>query len=221
MKTAIIIPYNTAEKITLECIEALERTTKDNDTYCIVINGYVKEPNPIEHPFIDKLITVKNESYCKTINAGFREIPEDCKRVFFMGNDSIALDEGWLTELERIHDKHELAVTSPDYTKGGKDHIVGENDDVWYHTMLPSIHYYMTMEDFNKVGLMDERFTGACYYSDDDYCQRVEKLFGTMKIGRCKNIIFEHKCSVEGVALGITHHMSINYKTYKEIQNER
>ena len=216
MKTAIVIPYNTAEEMTLECLSALERTTEQSDTYCIVVNGYVDEPNPITHGFIDKLVTVKNESYCKTINAGFKEIPLDCDRIFFMGNDSFPKSDDWLLELERIREKYNTVVLSPDYTIGGKTRAICYNEDITFHSMIPSIHFYMKIEHFEKVGFMDERFIGACYYSDDDYCRRVTEMYGEERIARCNHLIFEHRCSVEGKALNMTRGMQANYAIYQE-----
>lgn len=218
MKTAIIIPYNKQEEITIEVLERIEQTTFDEDIYVIVVNGYIETPNPIEHEVIDELITIKNESYCKTINEGLRAIPEHCTHVLMMGNDSFPDEEGWITKLEELRTKYDLKIISPDYTRGGKDKIVNENEDIWYHTMLPSITYFMKKEDFQKIGLMDERFTGACYYSDDDYSRRVINEYGDRSIGRVKNMLWEHRLSVEGQAIGVANgqQMRDNYKIYND-----
>ena len=63
---------------------------------------------------------------------------------------------------------------------------------------------------------MDERFVGACYYSDDDYCRRANDLYGEGCIGRAKKIPFLHEMSVEGKALGVTDQMQINNNIYRD-----
>lgn len=214
-KTAIVIPYNTQDSMTLECLQRLQDTIKGDDVFVILVHGYVDDRETIFHPFVDKVVKIKNESYCKTINAGLKEIPEDCDRVFIMGNDSFPQSDNWLPELEKLYMKYELVLLSPDYTQGGKRCITGENEDLWYHSMLPSIHYYMHKDVLDKVGLMDERFVGACYYSDDDYCMRINQLF-TNGIARAKNVVFDHRMSAEGKALGVTGQMLVNEQIFKE-----
>jgi len=214
MKTAIIIPYNTQEELTKEVLNAIEETTNKEERYVIVINGYLTKPNPITHTVIDELVTTKNVSYCKTINEGLRKIPGDCTHVLMMGNDSIPNTKGWMGELERTLTKYDLKILSPDYTIGGKEKVTKENEEIWYHNMLPSITYFMTTQTLEEIGLMDEEYIGACYYSDDDYCKRINNKYGEERIGRMKKLQWEHKCSSEGKALGITGQMNINHQIY-------
>ena len=218
MKTAIVIPYNKEEEITLQVLDRLKETTIGDDVYCIVVHGFVEPCPPIKHKFINKLVSIKNESYCKTINAGLREIPKDCTHVLMMGNDSFPDKEGWVCRLVELINKHNLVVISPDYTAGGKGRLISENEELWFHSMMPSISYFMTTESLKEIGLMDERFVGACYYSDDDYSRRVHQLYGVNKMARVKGMLWEHRCSVEGKALGVanSNQMAINYKIYNE-----
>lgn len=217
MKTTIVLPYNTADDMTIECLDKLKETIIDEEVYVILVHGYVDERTTIDHPFVNETVKVKNESYCKTLNEGLRRIPEDSDYVFFLGNDSFPTTKDWLKELINLYEKYDLVLLSPDYTRGGKRFVQCENNDLWYHSMLPSIHYLIKKVYLEEIGLMDEDFVGACYYSDDDYCMRINNKYGVGRIARTKNLLFEHRLSVEGTSLGVAtnEQMSINNEIYR------
>jgi len=216
-KTAIIIPYNTHEEITIECVEKIRSTTRRGDVHLILAHAFVDDRETMLLD-VDSTVRFPNVSYCETINNAFTAVPMDCEFLFIMGNDSFPLTPKWLPVLKRLLREKELKVLSPDYTRGGKGRIIKEDDELWYHDMLPSIHYFMRTETFEELGLFNKSFVGACYYSDDYFCDLVNKKFGSGKIARCKNVLFEHRLSIEGgVLYDIGSQMNINQQIYNSL----
>lgn len=221
MKTAILIPYNKQYELTKECVRKIQVTTTLEQVVIILVHAYINEED--ESLTIPDVITArfKNESYCRTINQGLALVPNDCEYVFIMGNDSFPETPHWLYKL-REQLKDPVKVLSPDYSVGGKNYITSEDEDFWYHNMIPSIHFFMRLSTVKELGPLDERFTGPCYYSDNEYCDRIIGLYGPKSLARSKSILFEHRLSQEGKSLfNVAEQMNNNLEIYKQITKEK
>lgn len=221
MKTYIIIPYNTQYELTKECVEKIQSSTNPDEVFILLLHAYINEGDKSLDLDVDLHIRFPNSSYCNTINRGLVLVPCTCSYVFIMGNDSFPITEGWLPKLrEQLNGS--VKVLSPDYTAGGKGSLVFEDTNYWFHTMIPSIHFFMEYNTMVELGYLDERFTGACYYSDDEYCNRVIAKYGDRSLARSKHVLFEHRLSQEGKNLyNISSEMGKNYKIYENIKNQR
>ena len=213
-KISIVCAYNTQVAMTKEFLDTMMRTTKEDKLTieCVLVHGWINIEdvikNKINHPFITKLITIKNIGFCNTLNFGLKAVSKDTDYVFFVGNDSFPKDNGWLTIL--VNDLKEYPdlvlvnpidqtthITRPQYTKGRV-----------LCNFYPSIAWLFKRELLDTVGLLDEDFYGSGYYADNDYCQRITNYYGENKILVNPKVVLEHRISVEGKSMNITNQMS-------------
>lgn len=225
MKIEIVVAYNTQVDMTKEFLDVMYKTTRysKHQIGCILVHGYVEDEEDINHKFVTKFIKVKNEGFCKTLNAGLREVSEDTDYIFFVGNDSFPRERGWLDTLVQIAQQEEVPIVCPADQVSCKSPPRPpklSRGSLLIYDFYPSIAWLMKRELLDKVGYLDERLTGAGYYADNDYCRRVCLHYGSNCIILTKDVVLDHKLSVEGKSMKITNQMNMNRKQYEEILNE-
>jgi GT2 family glycosyltransferase len=221
MNITFIVAYNTQIELTKKFLDAMQKSieaTPDFNYDFILVHGYVDDEEDITHPVVTKFIRVKNEGYCKTINAGLMQVNPDCDYVFLLGNDSFPRNDVWIRDLLSIAQETGAQIIAPsDQTPvANRTHLIlSEAKPLYYMRMFPSIVWVMKTSLLHEVGLLDEQFYGAGYYSDDDYCKRVIDKYGKKSIVLASHIILDHLVSQEGKTLNVTHQMSDLYQVYK------
>lgn len=211
MKTAIVAAYNTQIDMTKEFLNRMQETVDKSSVYFILVHGYVGDEPDITHPIIDKFIRIKNIGFCNTINEGLKAVPDDCDYIFVVGNDSFPVELGWLDKLIKIQQDTSLPLICPAdqwstrSPRGTETTINGHT--VYLNSFYPSIAYLLPMNTFKKIGLFDERFYGAGYYADNDYCDRILAEYGPYTIGLVRDVVLTHRLSQEGQSLNVTRQM--------------
>jgi hypothetical protein len=112
--------------------------------------------------------------YSRNINLGIKEATGDV----LLTNDDVRFHKKFTVEtLQGVMDSHpEIGILSPK--------VIGDVGEYWQSHATREVHYsdvrlcfvcvLIKREVIEKVGLMDERFTGYGY-DDCDYCRRVVK----------------------------------------------
>lgn len=228
MKVSIVAAYNTQIDMTNEFLDRMEWSVEDEliDIEMILVHGYVAEEPDIKHDFIDKFIRVKNETFCKTLNKGLEAVSEDSDYIFFVGNDSFPVEKGWLSKLIKLHIETDAKIVCPANDKPGmaayKHLYKGESDVAWVCDFFPSVAWLIPSEVFKEIGLLDERYVASCMYVDNDYCMHIQKKYGPLQIIVSKDILLEHRVSVEGKILhNNARDMQVNCKIFQEKWSEK
>jgi GT2 family glycosyltransferase len=224
MKIEIVVAYNTQVDMTKEFLDKMQESLRvtEHTVGCILVHGYVDNEEDIEHHFITKFIKLKNDGFCKTLNAGLMQVSDDTDYIFMVGNDSFPLEQGWLDKLVKAHAQFyadgiisPLATNPPE--KAFKHLFVGESTPEYhYANFFPSIAWLFSKKLLDEVGYLDERFTGAGYYADNDYCKRVQEKYNDWGVIVVRGVVLEHRLSQEGKALKVTNQMAHNQKQFNE-----
>lgn len=222
-KVSIVCAYNTQIEMTIEFLDNLVETTKyeDIDIECILVHGLVGDEGDIEHPFVTKYTYIINTGFCNTLNEGLRLVADNSDYVFMIGNDSFPSDEDWLTRLVKAAEETKAKLINPcdQHTRRVRPDMFLTDDKYYKCSFLPSVAWFFPKEVLDTVGLLDEDFTGAGYYADNDYCNRIVQKYGKDQVVLIKDLVMEHRCSVEGKVLGVTNQMSQLHEVYKRKWN--
>jgi len=221
MKVTIVVAYNKQVEMTKKFLDTMEKTLLGtvHTISLVLVHGYVADEEDIVHPAVTKFVRVKNIGYCNTINAGLKEVDADTDYVFLTGNDSFPREAGWLDKLVTDAEITKSAIVAPadHLPMSSRFQLIDKTKDRYaYCHMWPSIAWLIPKKVLDEIGLMDERFYGAGYYADDDYCRRVIDKYGPDSIIVVTDIILDHLTSKEGVALGITGQMGDLHIIYQE-----
>lgn len=207
MKVAIVSAYNNLPALGIEFLDAMLKHLPPPDyliqTKIIMVNGGC--PVKIEHPAIWKRPDLdQNYGFCKVLNVGLKEIPEDSDFVFFVGNDSFPVDNSWLPRLIDLQRTTGAWMVCPANDNPGMHHyrhFYRESfPEYWEVNFFPSIAWLMPYWRFKQVGLLDEDYPRTGMYADNDYCCRIKKAGGRIIVS--KNILLRHLLSAEGKVLG-------------------
>jgi GT2 family glycosyltransferase len=204
MKVAIVSAYNNLLDLTLSFLDNMQRHAHpDIEHYMILVNGGC--PAQAQHPFISKRIDLdKNYGFCPVLNAGLKAVPEDSDYVFFVGNDSFPVHQGWLVDLIALHTETGAMMTCPANDNPGMVHYRKfcrvDHNRYWEVNFFPSIAWLMSYQDFRKIGYLDEFYIRTGMFADNDYCRRIKQVGG--KIIVSTNILLRHHLSAEGRVLG-------------------
>jgi len=207
--------------MTKKFLDKMQETTQGSQHIitCTLVHGYVEDEEDIVHPFVTNFVRVKNEGYCKTINAGLKTVESDVDYIFLTGNDSFPRESGWLDKLVEDACVSGTAIIAPaDHLPiSARFQLVDSVKGRYaYCHMWPSIAWLIPKDVFDEIGYMDERFYGAGYYADDDYCRRVLDKYGPTSIIVVIDVILDHLTSKEGAALGIMGQMSELHTIFEE-----
>ncbi len=220
---AVVVAYNTQVEMTKQFLDNLIKCDSDMNIMMdvILVQGWVNtsDEESIKHPLVSKYIKLKNKGFCKTLNAGLRAVTKDYHYIFMVGNDSFPRDNKWLPKLIQAHKETGAALINPADQTGlqARRHLIKKEDDKFaYCNMYPSVAWFIPMETFKKIGYLDEQFTGAGYFADDDYCRRIVNEYGENSIVVVKDVILDHLVSQEGKALNVTNQMMPLRKIYQE-----
>jgi len=222
MKVSIVVAYNTQYELTLEFLDKMQETTKDEKfkVECVLVHGWVKgEESHVEHPFVTRYVSLENIGFCKTLNAGLTAVPPDSDYIFFVGNDSFPRENGWLGKLVKTAEKTKSTIICPrdQLPITARNHLyIDSNEDHCFCNMYPSVAWLIPYKVFDEIGFLEEKLTGAGYYADDDYCRRIRNEYGDGTIVLDKNVTLDHRTSSEGKALGVTGHMAICQQIYNK-----
>lgn len=218
-KVSIVCAYNTQIDMTKEFLDNLVETTKyeDIDIECILVHGVVGDEENIAHKFVTNYQIIKNKGFCNTLNHGLKQVAKNSDYVFMVGNDSFPSDEDWLTRLVKAAEETKAKLINPadQNTRRVRPTMYKEEGKYAYCNFFPSVAWFFPKEVLDEIGLLDERFTGAGYYADNDWCKRITNTYGENQIVVVKDLVMEHRCSQEGKALGITNQMGQLHEVYK------
>jgi GT2 family glycosyltransferase len=219
MKITIVCAYNNEIEMTKKFLTNLQEYAPILwNNYVILVNG--GSSVRIEHQFVDKRIDLEtNEGFCKTLNAGLKEVPADTDYVLFTGNDSFPNYELWLPDLVNLQRLTKAWMVCPANDRPGMEVLRRkckvDRGDYWEVDMFPSIVWLMPYDKFQQIGLLDERFIRTGMYADDDYCRRIRDAGGLIVVST--RIMVPHLLSVEGRALGTQpEDMGINRVKFQE-----
>ena len=134
----------------------------------------VRDGHSIESPQDWKTIQA-TETFCyaRNVNLGMKEADGD---VLLCNDDVLFTKPRTLETLQAILSRYpQIGIVSP--------HIDGKVGEYWQGHATDIVHYtdvrlcfvcvLIRKEVVEKVGLLDERFTGGYGYDDCDYCRRV------------------------------------------------
>lgn len=217
MKVTIVVAYNKEIQLTKDFLDKMQETTKDCgiDVECVLVHGFVGHEEDIVHPFITKFTRIKNIGFCNTLNAGLKRVSIFTDYVFFVGNDSFPRAKGWLNVLVDIAETTKCPIVCPIDQRGiHKEQVKKDTPSVGFGNFYPTVAWLIRKDALDKVGLLDEDFTGAGYYSDNDWARRFCNEYGELCIAIAKDVTLDHLCSQEGKALGITNQLGIGSKTF-------
>ena len=218
MKVSLIVAYNTQVDLTKRFLDSILQDTLINETEVEVIlcHAYLTAAHHTyraelsEHTVVTKYLEFKNIGFCNTMNEGLKQVSADSEYVIIIGNDSFSRGDKWIDTLIAEHKESGAVIMCPrdQNPMSARAHLIAAEDSKFYYcTMFPSIVWLIAKKDMDKIGMFDERFFGAGYYADDDYCRRVTDLFGPFKTVVSKQVILDHLCSQEGKSLNVTHQM--------------
>jgi GT2 family glycosyltransferase len=219
-KVTIVTAYNNKVELTHQFLDNMKhfKMGSDVESKIILVNG--GNSTKIEHDAIWKRIDLPiNIGFCNTLNAGLKEIPEDTDYVFFVGNDSFPVNDGWLSDLIELQKRTGAWMVCPANDNPGMNaytHLYDKDCGDYYEVQFfPSIAWLMPYDKFKEIGLLDERYIRTGMYADNDYCIRIIKSSGTIVVS--KHILLKHLCSAEGRVLGtVNADMGYNLNLFKE-----
>lgn len=222
MKVSIVAAYNQQLEMTKKFLQTMYDTTetyrKDNELEFILVNGGNKIT--LEHPIITKTIVLElNKGFSTTVNAGLSEVSKDSDYIFYVGNDSFPIYDGWLLDLIKLQQDTGAGIVCPANDRPGMkayQHLYSaEFDSYWTADFFPSIAYLITKECFDKVGLWDTGFVNSGMYGDNDYCTRTRNAGFTIVVS--KNVLLKHLLSQEAPKLfNIDLDMQVNHEYFRK-----
>jgi len=215
----IVVAYNTQVEMTKKFLDTIAKYDKDMNIMIdlVLVHGYVGDEEDITHPLITKFVKLKNEGFCKTLNAGLKAIDWPTDYIFMVGNDSFPRDSEWLPKLIKAHKDTGAALICPCDQKSMETRSYHkETGSYRWGYMYPSIAYLIPIDTFKTIGYLDERFTGAGYYADDDYCRRIRGEYGDDSLVLHTGVVLDHLISQEGKSLNVTNQMGQLGRVFRE-----
>lgn len=203
--TSIIIPNYNGLDYLKPCIESIRKYTDTPYEIIVVDNGSTDGTlEYCKHNSVNLVSLPFNRGFPVACNYGLRIASGDA--IMLLNNDTLAT-RNWLKNmLNCLYSSNEIGLVGPvsNYISG-KQQITEPFTNVKeiarkYNTQDPSkwiptkrivgMCFLMKREVFNRVGLMDERFSPG-HFEDDDYCYRArQKGFKLMIAGDC--FVFHH-----------------------------
>ena len=197
MSLSIIIPSKNVTNL-CACISAIRRAG-DMDRIIVIDDG-LDTPTPTipsDWPPFSRIYGQQPFIFARNINAGIKACDGDVVLI----NDDAILQPG--------PGLHYLGLTAEAQTQYGvmSAAIVGYKNPLLPAAprqtrdagrTVPFVCVYIRREVIDRVGLLDERFTGTIdgyeVYGgeDDDYCYRVRQA--GWKIGVCDGCVVDHNC---------------------------
>jgi len=193
----IILSYAKSEQLKNLTIQAVETVLASENPQEIQFNVLVIESNKTLQPYqYENTITIyptEEFGFNKYLNIGIKRTssPYIC-----LCNNDLIFHKGWATEILNVFNKRKNIDSANPYCTNFKyderiingDNVILRNENLTIDGILTGWCIFVKRRVFDKIGLLDERFT--FWYSDNDYDLTLRKY--SIKHALIKSSVVTH-----------------------------